>query len=83
MQERAPVAHTQVRLSGLDITVYPVIVAPPLETGAAHDTTLCALAAFVAVTLVGAPGVVLGVTALDGSDAIPVPLVLVAVTLNV
>ena len=54
-----------------------------MDVGAVHDTTLCALAAFVAVTLVGAPGVVLGVTELDASDALPVPLALVAVTLNV
>ncbi len=87
MQERAPVVHVQVRLPGLDVAVYPVIVAPPVELGAVHDTTLCALAAPVAVTRLsggdGTPGVVLGVTELDASDALPVPLALVAVTVNV
>ena len=41
---------------GLAVTVYLVIVAPPSDEGAVHETTLCALAPLVAVTLVGAPG---------------------------
>jgi hypothetical protein len=36
-----------------------------------------------AVTPVGAPGTVIGVTLFDGADAGPVPAVLVAVTVNV
>ena len=54
-----------------------------MELGAVHDTTLFTSSALVAVTLVGTPGVVLGVTELDASDALPVPLAFVAVTVNV
>ena len=82
MQERAPVAHVQVRPPGLEVTVYSVIVAPPAEAGAVHDTTLWVSAALVAVTLIGAPGVVLGVTALV-TDVPLIPLAFVAVTTNV
>ncbi len=82
MQERAPIVHAQVRPPGLAVTVYPVIVAPPVDTGAVHDTTLWVSAALVAVTLVGAPGVVLGVTELV-TDAPLIPLAFVAVTTNV
>ena len=58
---------------------------PPFEAGAAKLTVACALPA-VAVTLVGAPGAVAGaagVTLFDGSDAGPVPIELVAVTVKV
>jgi hypothetical protein len=56
---------------------------PPLLVGAAHDTRAEALAA-VAVTPVGAPGTPpCGVTAVDGAEALPVPMALVAVTVNV
>jgi hypothetical protein len=40
---------------GLDVTVYPVIVAPPFDAGAANVTDACASPA-VAVPIVGAPG---------------------------
>ncbi len=60
-----------------------MIVAPPLEAGADQETTLCALALPVAVTLVGAPGTVLGVAALDALDALLVPATFVAVTVKV
>ena len=35
--------------------VYPVIVEPPSDAGAVHDTTLCAFAPLVPDTLVGRP----------------------------
>ena len=55
---------------------------PPFEAGAVHDTEAEALPA-VAVTLVGAPGTVAGVTLLEADDAVLVPMTLVAVTVNV
>jgi hypothetical protein len=66
------------------VTVYEVIWLPPSLEGAVHDTVAVALPA-VAVTAVGAPGAVgaIGVTALDGADAGPVPIMLLAVTVNV
>jgi len=65
------------------VTLYSVIGAPPLETGAVHVITDCAFAFEVAVTFVGAPGVVAGVAAADAIDAVEVPEIFVAVTLNV
>jgi hypothetical protein len=44
---------------GLEVAVYPVIVAPPLLTGAVNATVACAFPA-VAVPIVGAPGTVIG-----------------------
>ena len=66
------------------VTVYVVIVLPPLFVGAVQVTVADALPA-VAVTPVGAPGTPgpLGVTAFDGDDAGPSPVALVAVTVNV
>ena len=60
-----------------------MIAAPPLETGAVHDTIDWVLAYEVADTPVGAPGMVAGVAAADGVEAAPVPAELVAVTVNV
>jgi len=55
---------------------------PWLDVGAAKET--CALAEpALALTAVGMPGTVRGVTAFDGADATPVPTLLVAVTLKV
>ncbi len=67
---------------GVDVTVYELIAAPPLD-GAVHDTTDWVLAAPVALTAVGAPGTVEGTTAADALEAAPVPDTFVAVTLNV
>jgi len=64
------------------VTVYLVIALPPLLDGAVQLTVAAALPA-VAVTPVGAPGTSLGVTALDGDEAGPLPLALVAVTVKV
>lgn len=82
MQERAPVV-VHVRPPGLAVTVYPLIVEPPLSAGAVQDTTLCAFAPLEAETLVETPGVVRGVTPLDALDALLVPYAFVAVTVNV
>ncbi len=55
---------------------------PPSFAGAVHVTVAEASPA-VADAPVGASGMVIGVTALDGIDAGPVPAALVAVTVNV
>ena len=55
---------------------------PPFEAGGVKLTVACALPA-TAVTAVGAPETVAGVTLLEGLDAIPVPIALVAFTVNV
>jgi hypothetical protein len=59
-----------------------VIALPPFEAGAVHETLACDVPP-VAVTLVGAPGTVAGVTALDGADAGPAPAAFAATTVNV
>jgi hypothetical protein len=66
---------------GLEVTVYDVIALPPSETGAVNDTVASVLPA-TADGEVGAPGTEAGVTALDESEAVPVPTLLVAVTVN-
>ena len=68
---------------GVEVTVYPVIAAPPVLTGAVHDTTDSPFAAPVALTAVGAPGTVEGVAAADADEDAPVPDSFVAVTVNV
>ena len=60
-----------------------MIDAPPVEPGAVQDTTDCPFAFDVAETDVGAPGTVDGTAVEDASDAVPVPLAFVAVTVNV
>lgn len=67
---------------GAAVTVYPVMVEPPLLAGAVHVTAAWVFLG-VAVTAVGAPGTVFGVTAELAADAAEVPAALVAVTLNV
>ena len=59
-----------------------MIVAPPLLAGAVNVTVACVLPP-VTATLVGAPGVVVGVTADEALEAEPVPAELVAVTAKV
>jgi hypothetical protein len=59
-----------------------VIAEPPSLPGAVKGTVACALPR-VAVPIVGAPGVVAGVTLFDAADGAPVPTALVAVTVNV
>ena len=58
------------------------MVAPPFEDGAVNVTEAWAFPG-VAVPMVGASGVVEGVTAADAAEAGPVPLGFVAVTVNV
>ena len=78
---RAPEA-VQVKPPGLEVTVYPVMVEPPLETGAVQVTTDWALALEVADTPVGAPGGAIGVKAGELAEGRPVPDGLVAVTVT-
>ena len=59
-----------------------MIVAPPLDAGAVHATVTDVVPATVAVPIVGAPGTVAGVTALDALDKPEVPAVFVAVALK-
>jgi len=59
-----------------------VIALPPFDDGAVQLTVACPLPA-VALTPVGAPGVEPGVTELEGVEAGPEPIALVAVTWNV
>ena len=59
-----------------------MIAEPPFETGAVKVTVASPLPR-TAVTLVGAPGVVAGVTALLADEAEPVPTAFVAVTVKV
>jgi hypothetical protein len=75
------------------VAVYELIAAPPLSDGAVQLTVACP-SATTAETFVGAPGGdgppppgdgagALGVTAVDGADALPVPTPFVAFTVNV
>ena len=65
------------------VTVYSVMGAPPLETGAAHVITDSAFAFDDAITLVATPGAVAGVADAEAIDAVEVPEIFVAVTLKV
>jgi hypothetical protein len=60
-----------------------VIAVPPLLAGAVQDTVLWVLAFEVAVTLVGAPGVVDGVATAEAADKEPVPEIFITATLKV
>ena len=59
-----------------------MIALPPLLTGAVKLTLACPLPA-VAVTAVGAPGTVFGVTLFDGNDGALDPIAFVATTVKV
>jgi hypothetical protein len=80
VHELAPVVE-QVLAPGLDVTVNLVMAEPSLN-GAVHETVADLLAA-VAFTPVGASGTVEGTTALESTEAAPVPSALVAVTVKV
>ena len=60
-----------------------VIAAPPLEVGVVQLTIELPLSPEVAVTPVGAPGTPIGVAVGEGTEAVPVPALFVAVTVNV
>jgi hypothetical protein len=62
------VAVVQVSDPGVEVTVYPVIALPPLDTGAVQLTTDEA-SATLPLTNLGAPGTVIGVTLADGVEA--------------
>jgi hypothetical protein len=59
-----------------------VIANPPLLAGAVQATDAEVLDTSVAMPIVGAPGVVAGMMAVESEDALPVPTGLVAETLN-
>ena len=67
--------------AGVEVTVYPVIALPPLLTGGVKLTLACAFPP-VAVTEVGAPGTVAGVTLFDAADGALEPAALVATTVK-
>jgi uncharacterized membrane protein len=70
--------------AGDDVTVKPVRAVPPLLAGAVQAMLIEVVEApAVADTPVGAPGVVAGMAAADGDEALPVPTPLVAVTVKV
>ncbi|HET7549055.1 MAG TPA: hypothetical protein VFJ86_14890 [Usitatibacter sp.] len=75
-------AHDPVMPEGEEIAVYEVIGDPPSLAGAVNATVACALPR-VAMPMVGAPGIVAGVTLLEGAEAGPVPTALVAATVKV
>lgn len=64
-----------------DDTVYVVIEDPPFETGAENETVASPFP-LTAVTLVGAPGAVTGITEFVAVDGELVPTAFVAVTVK-
>ena len=76
-------AVVQVRPPGDEVTVYPLMAAPPSEAGAVQDTTDWVLALDVAPPRSARSGELAGMAAAEGADAGLVPLALVAVTVNV
>ena len=77
--DEPPVA---VKFPTLELTVYPVMVEPPLLLGALNVIVACPFPA-TALTPVGAFGTVAGVTELLDADAVLVPTAFVAVTVKV
>ena len=75
-------AVVQVNEPGADVTVYPVIVAPPLLAGAVHDTVAWA-APETPTTEVGAPGTASGVTDPEEADDELLPTLFEAFTVKV
>ena len=67
---------------GEAVAVYDVIALPPVDAGATH-VTLSDDPEGAALTPVGAPGTVAGVTGELAEDGDPVPTALVAVTVKV
>ena len=81
VHEVAPVV-VQVKEPGDEVTVYPVIAEPPVDVGALHESIACVFPA-VAITLVGAPGIVRGVIDAEAPDEIELPAALRATTVKV
>jgi len=76
----------QVKLPGVDVTVYPVIADPPFEPGAVQDMAAWLLLPDIPDTPVGAPGADrpdAGVTLEEATDAEPCPAAFVAFTVKV
>ena len=69
-------------LKPAQVAVELMMAEPPLDTGVANATLICAFPA-VAVPMVGAPGTVTGVALADGDDAALMPAALVAVTVHI
>jgi hypothetical protein len=72
---------------GLDVAVYRITGAPPLDAGA-ENTIVAVVPDAATVPIPGAPGTVtgaaaIGVTGVDTADAAEVPPVFVAVAVNV
>ncbi len=78
MGELCPLAE---KFPGEDVTVYSVMVLPPLEDGALNSTLASAIPA-VATGPVGAEGTVLGVTDPEAAEATEFPAALVATTVK-
>lgn len=74
--------NVTVLLPGVEVAVYDMIGLPPLIFGAVKKTVASSNPA-VALTFVGAPGTAAGVTSLEASEVIPVPIAFFAVTLKV
>ena len=83
MVQVVAVVVVQVFAPGEDVTVYPVMAAPPFNAGAVHEITDVVLRFEVASTAVGAPETVDGTAAAEAAEATDVPLGFVAVTVNV
>ena len=81
VQESGPTV-VQVFPPGLAVAAYAVMADPPFEAAAVQPTATWVLPG-VAVTVVGAPGTVLGVTVADGADGRLVPAAFEAVTVTV
>jgi len=75
-------ATLPVKPPGDEVAVKLVIGEPPSNTGAVYVTVAFPFPA-VAITEVGAPGTVDGVTEAELADVTPVPITFVAVTTNV
>ena len=82
VQVRSPVV-VQVLAPGDEVTVYPVMGAPPFEPGAVQDTTDWPFAYEVALTRVGEPATIEGRAAAEALETALVPRAFVAVTVNV
>ena len=79
---QAPIAFVRhVLLSGLEVTTYPFISAPPFELGAVQET-LTDLVPRTVTTVCGADALVKGVTTLVVDIGADVPAELDAVTTN-
>lgn len=82
VQVSGPVVQAHVAPPGEAVTVYPVIVDPPLEEGAVHETVTWPFPE-IPDTEVGAEGGEDKVICEEGAEAMLVPAAFVAVTVKV